>query len=64
MFSYFDLYVGTEYVGSLKIRDRILGYDLYGSTLAALVERAPDADGIVRRAVDWYDFEGLDLGLR
>ena len=64
LFSYFDLYVGTEYVGSVRIRDRILGYDLYGSTLAVLVERAPDADGIAWRAVDWYDIGGLDLGLR
>lgn len=63
-FSYFDVYVGTDYVGSVRIRDRILGYDLYGSTLAALVGRAPDADGIARRAVDWYDIGGIDLGLR
>ena len=64
VFSYFDLYVGTEYVGSAQIRDRILGYDLFGSTLAALVERAPDPDGIAWRAVDWYDIGELDLGLR
>lgn len=64
VYSYFDLYVGTEYVGSVRIRDRILGYDLYGSTLAVLVERAPDTDGIAWRAVDWYDIGGLDLGLR
>lgn len=62
-FSYFDLYVGTEYVGSVRIRDRLLGYDLYGSTLAALVERKPGADGIGWRAVDWYDIGELDLGL-
>ena len=62
-FSYFDLYVGTEYVGSLQVRDRLLGYDLYGSTLAALVERAPGADGIGWRALDWYDIAEVDLGL-
>lgn len=62
-FSYFDLYVGTEYVGSLQVKDRLLGYDLYGSTLAALVERAPDVDGIGWRALDWYDIAEVDLGL-
>ena len=62
-FSYFDLYVGTEYVGSVRIRDRILGYDLHGTTLAALVEREPGPDGIGWRAVDWYDIGELDLGL-
>ena len=64
VFSYFDLYVGTGYVGSVQIRDRILGYDLYGSTLAALVERAPDDGGIAWRAVDWYDIGRVDLGVR
>jgi len=64
LFSYFDLYVGTDFVGSVRIRDRILGYDLYESTLAVLVEREPDADGIAWRAVDWYDIGGIDLGLR
>jgi len=62
-FSYFDLYVGTEYVGSVRIKDRLQGYDLHGSTLAALVEREPGADGIGWRAVDWYDIGELDLGL-
>ena len=62
-FSYFDLYVGTEYVGSVQIKDRLLGYNLYGSTLAALVERAPGADGIGWRALDWYDIAEVDLGL-
>ena len=62
-FSYFDLYAGTEYVGSVRIRDRLQGYDLHGSTLAVLVERKPGADGIGWRAVDWYDISELDLGL-
>ena len=62
-FSYLDLYVGTEYVGSVQVKDRLLGYDLYGSTLAVLVERPPDADGIGWRAFDWYDIAEVDLGL-
>lgn len=59
--SYLDLYVGTEYVGSVRIRDRLIGYDLYRSTFVALVEREPDAAGIAWRAVDWYDIERLDF---
>ena len=62
-FSYFDLYGGTEYVGSVQVKDRVLGYDLYGSTLAVLVERPLDADGIGWRALDWYDIAEVDLGL-
>ena len=62
-FSYLDIYVGTEYVVSVQVKDRLLGYDLYGSTLAVLVERAPDAAGIGWRALDWYDIAEVDLGL-
>ena len=62
-FSYFDLYAGTQFVGSVRVKDRLLGYDLYGSSLAVLVERTPGADGIGWRAVDWYDIAGVDLGL-
>ena len=61
--SYLDIYVGTEYVGSVQVRDRLMGYDLYGSALAVLVERPPDADGIGWRALDWYDIAEVDLGL-
>ncbi len=63
-FSYFDIYVGIEYVGSVRVRDRLLAYDLYGSTLVTVVEREPDADGIGWRAADWYDIAGLNLGMR
>lgn len=56
--SYFDIYVGADFKGSLRVRDRLIGFDLHGETLATLVERAlteDDADGIPDRAVDWYD---------
>ena len=56
--SYFDIYVGADFKGSLRVRDRLIGFDLHGETLAVLVERAlteDDADGIPDRAVDWYD---------
>ena len=59
-YSYFDLWVGTEYAGMVQVRDRLLGYDLMGSTLATLVERPPGPAGIATRAVDWYDISILD----
>ena len=63
-FSYLDLYAGVDYAGTVRIRDRLMGYDLLGSTLAALVERPPGPDGIATRAIDWYRIDGLELGLR
>lgn len=60
-FSYFDIWIGTEYVGTVRIRDRLMGFDLLGSTLAALVERAPGPDGIARREIDWYRIDELNL---
>ena len=60
-FSYLDIWVGPEYVETVRIRDRLIGYDLLGATLAVLVERAPDGDG-VRRMIDWYSIDGLDIG--
>jgi len=61
-FSYLDVYLGTDYLGTVRIRDRLMGYDILGSTMAALVERQPDRDGIARRAIDWYRIDGLDFG--
>ena len=62
-FSYLDVYVPgeAEFVGSVRVHDRVLGFDLLGSTLVLVVERQlrpDDADGIAERAVDWYDVGG------
>ena len=60
--SYLDVYENAEYVGSVRVRDRIRGFDVLGSTLVVLVDRpvgADDADGIPDRAVDWYEIGGL-----
>lgn len=59
-FSYLDVYDPAEaaFVGSVRVGDRIEGFDLLGSTLVVLVERQlppDDPDGIAARAVDWYD---------
>ena len=61
-YSYLDIWIGTEYVGTVRIRDRLMGYDVFGSTLAALVERAPGPDGIAERAIDWYDISEVRFG--
>ena len=63
--SYLDVYENAEYVGSVRVRDRIRGFDLLGSTLVVLVERQvgpDDADWIPDRALDWYDIGDLGLG--
>lgn len=53
--SYFDLYRGAEILGSVQVRDRLMGFDLMGSTLAVLVERSGTGpEGVPIRAIDWY----------
>lgn len=61
-YSYLDVWSGQTYIGTVRIRDRLLGYDLLGTTLAALVERTPDRYGIATRAVDWYEIAALEFG--
>ena len=63
--SYLDVYENAEYVGSVKVRDRLRAFDLLGSTLVVLVDRQvgpDDADGIPDRALDWYDIGDLPFG--
>lgn len=60
--SWLDVYENAEYVASVKVRDRMLGFDVMGSTLVVLVERrlgVGDADGVPDRGVDWYEVEGV-----
>lgn len=61
-FSYFDIWADTAYAGAVRVRDRLMGFDIYGSTLVTLVERTPGADGIGDRAIDWYDLGEVDDG--
>ena len=62
-FSYLDVYLPGEaaFFGSVRVHDRVMGFDLLGSTLLVSVERLPpdDPDGIPERAVDWYDMSEL-----
>ena len=60
MYSYLDVYDPGEaaFIGSIRVDDRIMGFDVLGSTLVVVVERPlspDDPDGIAERAVDWYD---------
>ena len=64
--SYLDVYENAEYVGSVKVRDRLRAFDLLGSTLVVLVDRQvwpDDADGIPDRALDWYDIGDPPFGV-
>ena len=61
--SYLDIYENAEYVGSVKVRDRMRGFDLVGSTLVVLVDRLVETDdaGVVPdRALDWYDIGEIE----
>ena len=59
IYSYFDVWTDTVYAGTIRLRDRLMGYDVLGSTLVALVERAPGPEGVAKRAIDWYRIEDL-----
>ena len=45
----------------MRIRDRLMAYDILGSTLVAFVERKPGRDGIAAGAIDWYDIGDLEF---
>ena len=63
-FSYLDVYLPGEaaFFGNVRVSDRVMGFDLLGSTLVLVVERQlppDDLDGIAERRVDWYDISEL-----
>ncbi len=58
-----DLYDGADYIGTVRIRDVLLGLDILDSTLVALVERR-DSMGIPNRGVDWYTISRLPFSRR
>ncbi len=65
--SFLDVYAEAAYYGTVVVRDRMMGFDIVGGTLAVLVERGvgpEDADGVPDRAIDWYDVSGLEGGGR
>ena len=62
--SYIDIWTGTEYLGSAQVRDRLIGFDILGSTMVAVVMRPPDPDGVAWHAIDWYDTADVPWGLK
>ena len=62
--SYIDIWIGTVYVGSAQVRDRLTNFDILGSTMVTLVIRPPDQDGIDWGAIDWYDIDDVEWGLK
>lgn len=50
-YSYLDVYADREYVGTVRVRDRLMGFDVRGSTLVVVAERAGPSPS---RVVDWY----------
>lgn len=60
-FSYLEIWTGREYSGTVRVRDRLMDYDILGSTLVALVERKPGQYGVAQRAIDWYDIGDLEF---
>lgn len=58
-FSYIDVFRGSTYLGSIRVRDRLLGFDVLRKALAVLVERrAREVDETDVRAIDWYTIDG------
>ena len=60
--SFIDIYAEAEFLGTVKVRDRMIGFDLFQGTLAVLVERQAgpdDPDGVPDRGIDWYDLGGF-----
>jgi hypothetical protein len=54
--SWFDVYEGSTFLGSVKVRDRVYGFDIKDRILATLVERPNlDREGLRVRAIDWYE---------
>ena len=63
--SFLDVYRGEEYYGTVMVRDRMIDFDVIGSTLAVLVEReigTGDPDGVADREIDWYDIGAFEDG--
>ena len=53
--SYLDVYEGTELLGTVRVRDRVVGFDVTGSVLVTLVDRPAPTDAVADRGIDWYD---------
>ena len=60
--SFIDVYAESEFRGTVRVRDRMIDFDLFEGILAVLVERQAgpdDGDGVPDRGIDWYDLGGF-----
>jgi len=57
--SYIDVFRDGRQAGTLRVRDRLLSFDILGDVLATLVERTGqiDEEGLTPRGIDWYKIE-------
>lgn len=55
LWSYIDAYDegGSAFLGSVRVHDRLLAFDVRDGTLAALVE-GEDSSGVPMNRIDWY----------
>ena len=65
-FSYLDVFGihDPTFVGSVVVRGHMKAFDVVGSTLVVLVERAAgphDSAGLPDHAIDWYDVAEIDF---
>ena len=57
-FSYLDVFAPDRYLGTVRVRDRVWGFDILESTLVVVVDRMPETDepdALPTRGLDWYD---------
>ena len=53
LYSYIDVFsLEPEYLGSVRVLDRMIDFDVLNGILAVLVE-SPDPEG--SRRIDWYE---------
>ena len=57
--SYLDVYDGIHLLGSIRVRDRLIDFDIVGNTLVVLADqrRDDDPDWIPNRVIDWYSID-------
>ena len=61
--SYLDVFCDGRYVGTVRVRDRLWGFDILGTRMVAVVDRLVGSDdepsAVPTRGVDWYDIGRL-----
>lgn len=60
VFSYFDVWTDTTHIGAVRVRDRLMSFDIFGPIPVTSVERPPGNDGMSERGIGWYDLSKID----